>query len=277
MKSIDCKKAKNAVLDRGDETEEMIFPPPQLQYKLAIVKLQQQRANRISLWRACMLIGCTVGLASLTLIPYWRIDKQSQIKITGEKLVSENTIYRTLNFAYPQFIWIVNGIKLDHQLEALPSIKAAKVNRQLIPPTIHISLQEKVPVAVATSQGNIGFLSSSGEWIDQKFYSNLDSNYSLPQLKVIDYKNQFQPVWIKLYQLVSLYPELQISEVHWNQAGSLFVQTKLGQVLLGNDDSRLEQQFKILLKLKNLPKQLRSSEIAYIDLSNPKVNLIQRY
>lgn len=274
MKNITRKKARNAVPNRGRGE---IFSSPQLQYKLAIVKLQQQRANCISLWRACLLISCTIGLASLTVLPFWQIRKQTQIQITGAKLVSEDTIYQSLDFAYPQFIWAVNGIELTLKLESIPSVELAKVNRQLIPPTINVSLQEKVPVALATFEGKIGFLNSSGDWVDQKFYANLNTNYSLPKLKVVDYKNQFQPVWVKLYQLISLYPELQISEVHWNQGGSLFVQTKLGQVLLGNDDSRLEQQFKILLRLRNLPQHLSRSEIAYIDLSNSRVNLIQKY
>ena len=275
MKNIDRRKARNVLSDREPGTE--VFPPPQLQYKIAIVKLQQQRSHHISLWRAGLLICCTMGLASLAVIPYWQIRKQSQIKVTGEKLVSEDTIYHSLNFAYPQFIWAVNGIDLTYKLESIPSVKVAKVNRQLVPPQITILVQEKVPVALATSQGEIGFIDSLGEWIPQKFYANLDGDDSLPKLKVIDYKNQFQSVWVQLYQLISFYPELQISEVHWNQAGSLFIQTKLGKVLLGADSSRLEQQFKILLKLKNLPKQLASSEIAYIDLSNSEVNLIQRY
>ncbi len=276
MKNIQnqVKKTNFEAMPQGSAD---IFPPPQLQYKLALVKLQQQRSVRISLWQSCCLICCTMGIGFLAVTPYWQIKNQSQIKINGNQLVNKKTIYKYLNLTYPQFVWAINGINLTQRIESIPSITTAKVNRQIIPPLITISLQEKVPVALATSQGEIGFLNSSGEWIDQKFYANIDGNYPLPKLKVIDYKNQFKPVWLKLYQLISLCPELEISEVHWHQSGSLVLQTKLGQVLLGTDASRLEQQFKIMLKLKNLPKQLSSSEIAYIDLSNSEVNLIQKY
>ncbi|MGB5634831.1 MAG: FtsQ-type POTRA domain-containing protein [Waterburya sp.] len=253
------------------------FPPPQLQYKLSLVKLQQHRSARISLWRACLLICCTMSLSLLATLPYWQVKHKTQIKISGEKLVSENTIYSTLNFAYPQFIWAVNGLNLAQKIESIPSVAVAKVNRRIIPPRIIISLQEKNPVAIATFQGKVGFLDFQGEWIALNFYGNVNADYPLPKIKVINYEMQFSKDWSKIYELISLYPELKISEVHWNQSSSVFLQTKIGQVFLGSELSRLEQQFKIMTKLKNLPNHLESSEIAYIDLSNPDINLIQRY
>ncbi len=253
------------------------FSPPQLQQKLALVKLQQRRLARISLWRSCLVIGCSMALGLAATLPYCQIKHQSQIKIDGEQLVSENTIYTALNFTYPQFIWAVNGIDLTQKIELIPSVAVAKVNRRIVPPQIIISLQEKTPVALATFQGKIGFLNSQGEWIAQKFYNNINDNYVLPKLKVIDYKTQLRATWSEIYQLISLYPELEIDEVHWNQSNSLFLHTKIGQVFLGSESSRLEQQFKIMAKLENLPSYVKGSEINYIDLSNPDVYLIQKY
>jgi cell division protein FtsQ len=171
----------------------------------------------------------------------------------------------------------VNGIDLAQKVESIPSVEAVKVNKQIIPPLITISLQEKTPVALATSQGEVGFLDSQGEWIPQKFYSSTKANFPFPKLKVTDYQREFQATWQKIYQLISLYPELDVSEVHWQPSGSILLETKIGQVFLGSESSYLEQQFKTISKLKNLPEQLKKSEIAYIDLSNPGVNLIQKY
>lgn len=253
------------------------FPPPQLQYKLALVKLQKHRSRRISLWRACLLICCTMSLGLVATLPYWQIKQQTQLEITGDKLVSEKAIYSNLKFTYPQFIWTVNGLNLAQKIESIPSIETAKVNRRIIPPSIIISLQEKSPVAVATFQEEVGFIDSQGEWISLKFYDNINADYPLPKLKVINYERQFRAAWNRIYQLISLYPDLKISEVYWDQSGRLFIQTKIGQVFLGSELSRLEQQFKIMSKLQNLPDHLESSEIAYIDLSNSEVNLIQKY
>ena len=255
------------------------FPPPQLKYKLALVDVQEHRLFRIALWRSCFVISCAVSLCLLAISPYWQIKHQSQIQITDRKLVSKNTVYTALNFAYPQFIWTVNGLNLTQKIESVPSIATAKVNKRLVPPALIISLQERVPVALASSEGKVGFLDPEGKWIAQEFYTNIDANFpaSLPKLKVINYQLQYQQSWNSIYQLISLYPELQIEQVEWNQAGNLFLNTKLGKVFLGSDLSRLKQQFKIMLKLQNLPTYLERSEIAYIDLSNPELNLIQKY
>jgi cell division protein FtsQ len=253
------------------------FPPPQLQYKLALVKLQQHRLTRLALWRACCIVSCATGLSLAAIFPNSQIKAQNQIRINGDTLVGEDTIYQALKLTYPQFIWSVNGIEITQKIEAIPSVEAAKVNKQIIPPLITISLQEKAPVALATAQGEIGFLNAQGEWIAQKFYSSNEANFPLPKLKVIDYQLQFQPTWQKIYQLILLYPELKVSEVHWQTSGDIFLETKIGQIFLGSESSRLEQQFKTISKLKNLPKQLKTSEIAYIDLSSPGVNLIQKY
>ncbi|MBE9046426.1 FtsQ-type POTRA domain-containing protein [Pleurocapsales cyanobacterium LEGE 10410] len=253
------------------------FPPPELQHKLTLAKLQKHRLDRISLWRSCFLIACTMGLGFVAALPYWQIKQQKQIQISGRKLVSQDTVYHALSFTYPQFIWTVNGLKLTQKIESIPSVAAAEISRQILPPVITVSLQEKTPVAVAVSQGKVGFLDVHGEWIDREFYGDIDADYSLPKIRVINYQAQYQSIWSKIYQLILLYPELEIDEVEWNQSSNLFVQTKIGRVFLGTDVSRLKQQFVIMAKLQNLPAYLERSEIAYIDLSNPDLSLIQRY
>ena len=253
------------------------FPAPQLKYKLAIAKLQKCHAARVSMWRASLMVCSTISLGLLSNLDYWQIKEQNQIKISGEKLVTESTIYRSLNFNYHQLVWQINGEQLTKNIESIPSIAAAKVNRRIIPPEILIDLEEKHPVALASFQGQVGFLDARGVWIDQDFYSNIDSRDTLPQLKVIDYQLRFRGTWSKLYNLISLYPELKIDEVQWAQSGGIFIQTKIGRFFLGAELSRLEQQFQIMSQLKNLPQYLDRSEIAYIDLSNPEGNLIHRY
>lgn len=251
------------------------FPPPGLKYKLAAVKIQDRRLARISLWRSCCSVACALGIGIVVTLPWWEIQDRSQIKIAGAKSVSQETIYSNLNFSYPQLVWQVNGLDLTQKVRSVPSIEDVRVNRQLMPPRITIALQEKVPVAVATSQGKIGFLNDGGEWIDRQFYDNISN--SLPKLKAIDYQSQYRQRWQKIYRLLSLYPELQVDEVQFHQSGSIYINTKIGKVFLGVDSSHLEEQFKTIARLKNLPEHLDRSEIFYIDLSNPNATLIQKY
>lgn len=251
------------------------FLPPRLKYKLAAVKIQDRRLARISLWRSCCSISCALGIGIAMSLPWWEIKDRSQIEIAGTKSVSQETIYSSLNFGYPQLVWQVNGLDLTQKVRSIPSIEAVRVNRQLMPPRITIALQEKVPVAVATSQGKIGFLNASGEWIDREFYDNISD--SLPKLKAIDYQRQYRQRWQQIYRSLSLYPELQIDEVQFHQSGSIYLNTKIGKVFLGADLSYLEEQFKTIARLKNLPEHLDRSEIFYIDLSNPNSALIQKY
>jgi cell division protein FtsQ len=254
-----------------------VFPPLQLQHKLALVKLQKHRLERISLWRSCLVITSAMTLGYAITLPYWQIKEQSQIKITGVNLVSEDTIYTAINFNYPQFVGMVNELNIVRKIESIPSIAVAKVNKQIIPPRLIVSLQEKEPVAIATSEGKVGFLNDRGEWIAREFYTDIEVDDSLPMLKVINYQKSYQQQWHQIYRLIALYPELQINEIQWQEFGGLFVQTKIGGIFLGADSSRLEQQFKTMVKLSNLPKYFKSSDLAYIDLSNPRVNLIQKY
>lgn len=254
-----------------------VFPPPQIQYKLTLMKRQQRRANWLSMWRSCAIVFLAAGLGLVVTLPDSQIKDKGQIEVDGEQLVSEDKIYQTLNFDYPQFVWKVNGIDLAHKIESIPSIEAVRVRKQIVPPSIVIAVREKTPVALATSRGQVGFLNSQGEWIERQFYDNINGDFSLPELKVIDYQKQFQPAWSKIYQLIQLYPQLQISEIRWQDSGGIFLQAKIGRVFLGSQRSRLSEQFKTISKLENLSDRVDDSEIAYIDLSSPGVNLIQKY
>ena len=255
----------------------MPFPPPKLQYKLAVIDIQEHRMSRLALWRSTFILSCFLGLGLLTTMPFWQIKKSSQISIDGHKLVSKETIKQSLDFSYPQFIWGIQVADLTQKLESIPSIEAAKIDKQIIPPQVIISLQERIPIAIASHDGKMGFLDSDGTWIERQFYTNLDGNFALPQLVVHRYQFQYRKTWQTLYQLITLYPELKIDEVRWNHSGNLFLHAKIGKVALGTNSSRLSEQFKIMLKLQNLNQQVDRHKIAYIDLSNPEANLIQKY
>ena len=253
------------------------IPPPQLKYKLALVDIQENRLSRLAIWRAAIVVCITISIFVLGILPYWQIEHQSQIIVKGNKLVSKNNIYQNLDFAYPQYIWTVNGGNLAQKVVRLPSVAEVRINKSLIPPQLIVFLQEKNPVALATLAGNVGFLDSNGQWIAQKNYDNIHADFALPKLKVINYQVQYQSTWQKIYQLILSHQELKITELKWSQSGNLFLQTKIGKVALGSNSTRLKKQFTTMLKLQTLPKYIENNKIDYIDLSSSDLNLIQKY
>lgn len=253
------------------------FPPPQLKHQLALVDIQKQRMSRLAIWRSSIVALCTVSLFLIGIMPYWQIRHQSQVQVRGNRLVNTNFIYSTLNFEYPQFIWTINGTILAHRIDSIPSINVARINKIAFPPKLIIELQEKIPVAIAIYSGEVGFLDLSGQWIAQKFYNNINKNFALPKLKVINYKPQHQQKWRELYELISLYSELNITEVQWTESNDLILSTKIGRVFLGSNFALLNKQFTKMTELLDLPNHVKNQKIDRIDLSNPNSSIIQQY
>ena len=254
-----------------------LSPTPKLQQKLFLLKKQKKQQLFYALWRSLLISSLATTLFWLASLPYWQIKHKSQVKIIGNHTVTKDTIYSLLALSYPQFIWSIPTKKLSQTLESAPPILTARVNRQIFPPIITISLQEKVPVAVALSEGKVGFLDAQGSWIPRRFYQNTTDNSSLLALKVTNFKPEYAPYWAELYELINLYSDIDITEVIWQDSENLRLKTELGMIYLGSPRFRLKDKFITLASLQNLPTYLNPAHIDHIDLSNPDVRLIEKH
>ena len=250
---------------------------PKLQQKLSLLKKQKKQQLYSALWRSLFISSLAATLFWLISLPYWQIKHKSQVKITGNHTVTKDTIYSLLALSYPQFIWSIPTKKLSQTLESAPPILTARVNRQILPPIITISLQEKVPVAIALSKGKVGFLDDRGSWIPRQFYQNTTNNFSPFTLRVINFQPQYAHYWAEVYKLINLYSDIDIFEVNWQDSENLRLKTELGMVYLGSPRFRLADKFAALASLQNLPAYLNQSQIDHIDLSNPDVRLVEKY
>lgn len=248
-----------------------------LRHKLSQLQQQNQKFLRLAVWRSLIVTSLAGGLLWMISLPYWQITQKSQIQIEGDRLVSENTIHSLINFSYPQFIWTIHSQKIVEKLESTPSVLAARVTKQIMPPRLTISLQERNPVALALSQGKVGFLDKTGNWIEGQFYGEINADFPLPKLKVVNFQADHRQSWVEIYRLLQIYSTVKVNEVIWDKSNNLFLKTEIGTVYLGSNLSQLEAGFKVLVRLKNLPTYLERSKIAYIDLSDPDFNLIQKY
>jgi cell division protein FtsQ len=117
-------------------------------------------------------------------------------------------------------------------------------------------------------------LDENGVWIPIQTYASQSRNLQLPNLKVIGVPEQYRPYWNQLYQAVSRSP-IKVIEIDCQDPANLILKTELGIVHLGSYSPRLTEQLKVLDQMRQLPAKLNFSQIAYIDLKNPKTPLVQ--
>jgi cell division protein FtsQ len=235
-------------------------------------------------WRAFVSSCLALSLFLLIILPKWSIDNNSQIQVVGNQLVSSQTIYELLPLSYPRSIWQIPTHQLSKNLELKPPIIAAKITRQLLPPRLIVAIEERIPIAFAVKEGKVGFLDKQGNWIAKSFYQNLQQSSQLqhsqgqsqlPSLKVIGFNDRYRSQWQELYELI-INRSIEFFEVNWQDPNNLIVKTELGTVYLGSCSSELSKKFTVLDRLRDLSKRFNTSEIVYIDISNPDSPVIQR-
>ncbi|MBE9167188.1 FtsQ-type POTRA domain-containing protein [Pleurocapsales cyanobacterium LEGE 06147] len=249
---------------------------PELKRKLSRLKRQNREERQRSLWRAFFVSAIAGSLILVAALPKWQIKDREQIHLKDARLVTEDSVLSSLALSYPQSIWTISSQQLSQKLESLPAIANAKVTRQILPPSLIVFLNERVPVAIAFSDGNIGFLDAEGTWIPGSFYQ-LDSDFPMPTLKVTNWQSEYRSYWVQIYRLLTQYSTVKIFELRWEEPTNLILKTEIGTVYFGSPTERLKDKFIVLARLKNLPNYLKNSEIAYIDLRNPDLRIIEKY
>lgn len=263
--------------------------PPVSQSELSQRRQKLRSHRRIKMlqvvWQTLAASSLLGGLVWATTQPIWVLRQSNQIIIEGNHLLSKPVIKSFLPLSYPQSLLRIQPEAIAGSLESQPTIASATVTRQLFPPGLIVQVKERVPVALAQTglrQGNstptpkasLGLLDRNGVWIPIESYASQSSRLKLPNLKVIGMPEQYRPYWTQLYQAVSRSP-IKVVEVDCQDPANLILKTELGIVHLGSYSSQLGEQLKVLARMRQLPAQLKSSQIAYIELKNPETPLVQ--
>lgn len=257
---------------------------------------RRQRRWRIvqSVWRSTLLIAMVSGLLWSTTQPVWVLRSATQIDITGNELLSTETIQTLLPIDYPQPLLDLNPGAIAAYLEAQGPIAQATVNRRLFPPGLTIQVQERRPVALlirgssspiggglsAAQQSErspseqLGLVDEKGFWMSLSGYVALDQSLSLPSLKVLGMQPQQREEWAQLYQTLLQSP-INVYEIDWRDPSNLILTTELGEVHFGPYSRLFPAQLQALDQLRNLPQHINISTLDYIDLRNPEIPLIQ--
>jgi cell division protein FtsQ len=255
-------------------------------------QLRRQRRARLlqTSWQVISMTGLTVGVVWLVTLPDWMLNDSSQIVIEGSKSLSPDMIRAMLPITYPQSVLALQPEALARQLEAEAPIADATVTRRMFPPGVVIHIQERHPIAVVYAapqntmtlpQGEnfenlvaIALLDNEGTWMPYEQYVALNHSQKLPNLKVVGIQEHYRTQWKELYDTLSRSP-IKITTIDWREPSNLILHTDLGLVHCGPFGARFREQLKILDQMRKLPDSLETEKIAYIDLSNPDMPMLE--
>jgi cell division protein FtsQ len=241
------------------------------------------------LWRSLAISGLALATVTLAASPRWRLQAPSQIDISGNQLLSKETIQSMLPIDYPQPLLKLQPQALATHLQATGPIADAVVQRRLFPPGLNIRVRERQPVAIAVPAApataldkrapfrQLGLLDESGVWMPYNSFASLPNHFEYPTLQVRGMQASQQKDWPKLYQAVRRSP-ITVSEIDWRDPTNLTLQTAIGTVYLGDDSQNLPKQLAVLGRMRHLHAQLQTEKIAFIDLrnsDNPTVEILQ--
>lgn len=251
----------------------------ELEQRRSVLRRNRRIEQAQSIWRtlaaSCLLGGLIWGVNQ----PIWVVKEAKQIIISGNKLLSTQSIQSYLPVVYPKSLLEIKPEELARIVESQPTIADATVTRKLFPPRVMLQVQERVPVAVAITKTRAlpttGLIAEDGVWIPIQSYAAPNStSFQMPKLKVLGQVEQYQPYWRELYQTVSK-AQIKVTEIDCQNPHNLSLKTELGTVHLGPYSPLLTKQLQVLQQMRRLPSQVPPSQIAYIDLSNPDNPSIQ--
>lgn len=250
-------------------------------------KLRLARRLKIlqTLWRTVAVSGIAGGVIWAITLPGWVIRQPEQVDIAGNKLLSRSAIRKALPIDYPQSLFRLQPQEIALGLSEKAPIARATVSRHLLPPRLIVEVIEREPVALAvppTSQSSnsssqpkvLGLLDSQGVLMPKDSYNTVNGSFPLPDLTVIGSPDQYQPHWEAVYKAISSC-RVKILTIDWQNPRNLILNTELGIVHFGSYSSQFASQLLTLAQMQQLPAQINSSQIAYIDLTNPASPSIQ--
>ncbi|MEA5596365.1 cell division protein FtsQ/DivIB [Rivularia sp. UHCC 0363] len=249
-------------------------------------KLRRNRQVKIisKIWRTLAITGLAGGLLWFLIQPIWVLKSQKDITVSGNQLLSDESIQSKMQLSYPQSLWRVEPSRLSASLKQQPGITEATVTRRLFPPGLTVKVSEILPVAITQNQKIEdadtknqklveGLIDINGVEVRIENYKSIPAN-KLPSLKLIGDLQQCRSFWKPLYQAVNN-SSVKVMEIDCQNPNNIILKTELGFVHIGSPTSELAEKIKLLAKIRRLPVQENMSQIEFIDLTNPETILVQ--
>jgi len=282
----------------------------ELSHRRKTLRRQRRRQLLCGIWRIIAISSLAGGLGWAATQPVWVIKQSEQINIEGNQILSDKGVRSLLSLSYPQSLLRIEPTKVAQQLETNQGLIAkASVSRQLFPPSLTVTVEEREPVVTAVSVNPnvppaatppaepvkaketaettpqettppppvtvpVGLIDAKGTWIPIENYHSAGQPLPLPTLRIIGDRQQYLPYWAEMYQILRRSP-VKVSEIDWQNPANVILKTDIGTVHLGIYSSQFADQLAILDQMRQLSNQINGQKIVYIDLTDPNSPAVQ--
>jgi cell division protein FtsQ len=222
--------------------------------------------------------GILAGLGWVAYQPDWTISKPEQVRIEGNRYLSDTTIRSMLAIPYPKLIMELAPEQLATQPRVRAALANVKIDRGLLPPRLLVQIQDFPPVAGIMPDD----ISEPKTFIDERGLQLPLASYraavwqSLPNLRLRLPATGTCPEWSQIYRAIHTSP-VAIGIIDCRNPQNIMLQTEVGQVKLGSigDQVRLNYQIQQLDRLRDWQKHTNPADVDYLDLENPDAPKLQ--
>ncbi len=216
-------------------------------------------------WRYGLLIAFVSLGIWIAKGPLWEIQSLDQIEVRGNRVLSTSYIRNRVPLSLPRKVFEIEPSTLERVLRQEPLMYQVEVRRQIWPPQLEVYVQERIPVAMAPRNTELGVIDQEGVWLSLNRYPKLKP---LP-LNVTGYTDNQKKFWQGIYPLLVSSPQV-IHRIDLSSAHNLVLYTELGKVHLGRPDPNvLQEQLHTLDRLRDIPRQVPKDHLDFIDLASP--------
>ena len=232
---------------------------------------RQRRQNLlVQLWRLAAMLLLSGGFAWILLRHGWSLRGPEAVILKGNAALGTEQVVEAAKLRFPHPLLEVNPRVLEQQLiDSLP-VQSVRVERQMLPARLIVSLSPQIPIAQAERQGPAGrergLLNTKGQWIP---LSNA-SPKPLTDILVRGWNDQQSDQIAALLQQHERFEGMLKAVVLHPDGDISLVTTSLGRIDLGGEPALLDTQIETIVHLnRTLPEHLRQARQGSLDLSNP--------
>ena len=235
------------------------------------LRRERRQVLFLQLWRLVALLLLGGGCTWILLRHGWTLRSSDVMVLTGGAALETSQVVEAAKLRFPSPLLEISPRALENQLVRELPVRAAQVERRILPARLIISLKPEIPVAKAMRQGpdgpERGLLNADGQWIPL----SEASPEPLTNIMVRGWNDRKSgQIAALLKQRDRFEGRLRAIVLHPDGSVSL-ITTGLGRIDLGGESALMNTQIDTIVHLhKTLPKHLRQAQQSSLDLSNPE-------